>query len=197
MVKAKPNQKIHVDKLQNAFDKLEQLESKPVEELTLRESIYFLRDKLNSALKKGYSYDDLSSILAEQDILVSAATLKLYLAPKRKKSSSRKKSNESSPASITKSSSKTSTNVTSSEEELGTGYSQDEINRMKKKKNSQSEQAVHLNSTTEILSSSSASQKTKPLAQPKSQSIGNKSTTTKAKVMSGSDDDLKSEFNDF
>ena len=41
MVKTKPNQKIHVDKLQTALDKLSQLESKPVVELTLRESIYF------------------------------------------------------------------------------------------------------------------------------------------------------------
>ncbi|NJO99169.1 MAG: hypothetical protein HC764_26890 [Pleurocapsa sp. CRU_1_2] len=41
MVKAKPNQKIHVNKLQTALDKLEQLSNKPVEEFTLRESIYF------------------------------------------------------------------------------------------------------------------------------------------------------------
>ena len=97
MVKAKPNQKIHVDKLAGALDKLDQLESKPVEELTLRESIYFLRGKLNSALKKGYSYQDLSEILAEQEILVSAATLKLYLteASKSKKSSSRNKKSKS------------------------------------------------------------------------------------------------------
>ena len=68
MVKAKPNQKIHVDKLTTALNKLEQLDTKPKSELTLRESIYFLRDKLKSALKKGYSYEDLSEILAEQEI---------------------------------------------------------------------------------------------------------------------------------
>ena len=104
MVKAKPNQKIHVDKLTSALDKLDQLESKPKEELTLRESIYFLRGKLNSALKKGYNYEDLSEILAEQEILVSAATLKLYLTEgsKSKKSSSRKKKSKSS-SSLTKS----------------------------------------------------------------------------------------------
>lgn len=195
MVKAKPKQKIHVDKLQNAFDKLEKLESKPVEELTLRESIFFLRDKLNGALKKGYSYDDLSEILAEQDILVSAATLKLYLAPKRKKSSSRKKSHESSPVSITKSDSETSINVTSSEESLATGLNDPELNRIKEKKNL--EQPVNLNSTASTKSSSASSQEVKPLVQAKSQLIGNKSSATKTKVLSSSDDDLRSEFNDF
>ncbi len=53
-------------------------------ELTLRESIYLLRDKLRSALKKGYSYEDLSEILEAQGILVSAATLKQYLTESKK-----------------------------------------------------------------------------------------------------------------
>jgi hypothetical protein len=203
MVKAKPNQKIHVDKLSTALDKLEQLESKPVEELTLRESIYFLRGKLNSALKKGYSYDDLSEILAEQEILVSAATLKLYLTEGGKKSASRKKKGKFS----SKLSPKASTNVTDSKEELGTGNSKSEINSIKG--STDSEQAVNLkvshgeshspcettllNSTTRTKSSSSASNKVKT----KSQSTGSKSNATKTKVGSGSDDDLSSEFNSF
>jgi hypothetical protein len=52
---AKPNQKIHVDKLQATLEKLEQLDVKQKSELTLRESIYLLRDKLRAGLKKGYS----------------------------------------------------------------------------------------------------------------------------------------------
>ena len=52
MVRTKPGQKIHVDTLQTALSKLEQLETKPKSELNLRESIFFLKDKLNSALKK-------------------------------------------------------------------------------------------------------------------------------------------------
>lgn len=202
MVKAKPNQKIHVDKLSSALDKLDQLESKPKEELTLRESIYFLRDKLNSALKKGYNYEDLSEILAEQEIIVSAATLKLYLTEgsKSKKSSARIKKSKS--ASISKPSSQSnsesvtselSTNVTDSKEELGTGYSADEINSMKDSTNS--ERAVNLNSTTGTKSSTANSNKAK--AKPKSQSSGNKSSSTKTNVLSGSDDDLSSEFNSF
>jgi hypothetical protein len=84
MASAKPNQKIHVDKLQATLEKLEQLEKKQQEELTLRESIYLLRDKLRGALKKGYSYQDLSEILEQQGILVSAATLKQYLTESNK-----------------------------------------------------------------------------------------------------------------
>ena len=64
MVRTKPGQKIHVDTLQTTWEKLEQLETKPKSELNLRESILFLKDKLNSALKKGYSYQDLSEILS-------------------------------------------------------------------------------------------------------------------------------------
>ena len=199
MVKAKPNQKIHIDLLATALDKLDQLESKPKEELTLRESIYFLRGKLNSALKKGYTYEDLSEILAEQEILVSAATLKLYLTQSgksKKSSSSRRKKSKSSSASTSKSTrqsnDKLSTNVTDSKEELGTSYSSHEINTMKD--STDSEQAVKSNSATRTKLSSSASNK----AKAKSQSTGNnKSSSTKAKVLSGRSDDLESEFNDF
>ncbi|HEY9772148.1 MAG TPA: hypothetical protein V6C71_27190 [Coleofasciculaceae cyanobacterium] len=195
MVKAKPNQKFHIDKLNTALNKLDQLEFKPVEELTLRESIYFLRGKLNSALKKGYTYEDLSEILAEQEILVSATTLKLYLTEGSKKSSSRKRKSKSSSASSSRSTpqsnSKLSTNVTDSKEELGTGNSDAEINSIKG--STDSEQAVNLNSTTRTKSSSSVSNK----AKTKSQSIGNKSSLTKTKILSGSNDDLESEFNSF
>ena len=167
MTKAKPNQKIHVDKLQSALDKLEQLEDKPVEELTLRESIYFLRDKLNSALKKGYNYQDLSEILAQQDILISAATLKQYLTDIGKKSSNRKRSKSSKR--------KTSNNVNYSKENGNSSRSKNEINRIKE---------------TE---SSRKSQTTTATGQSKSK----KNTKTKPKVLSGFDDDLSDEFNQY
>lgn len=103
MATAKPNQKIHVDKLSATLEKLDSLDVKQKSELTLRESIYLLRDKLRSALKKGYSYEDLSEILESQGILVSAATLKQYLtesnkeAAKGKSRASRVKTKLSSP----------------------------------------------------------------------------------------------------
>ena len=79
MATAKPGQKISIDKLQTTLVELERLAEKPKEELSLRESIYFLRDKLRNALKKGYSYQDISNLLEQQEILISAATLKQYL----------------------------------------------------------------------------------------------------------------------
>jgi hypothetical protein len=80
MARIKTGQKIPLDKLQTTLSELEKLEEKAKEELSLRESIYFLREKLQSALKKGYSYKDLSEILAKQEIKISAATLKQYLS---------------------------------------------------------------------------------------------------------------------
>jgi hypothetical protein len=192
MVKAKPNQKIHVNQLTTALDKLDQLESKPVEELSLRESIYFLRGKLNSALKKGYSYEDLSSILAEQEILVSAATLKLYLTEnsksKNKKSSSRRTQSKSS----SKSTSVLSTNITDSKEELGTGNSDAGINRMKE--NMDSEQAVNLNPLNQTKSSRNMGKKVS--ANNQAIAKGSKNVT-KSRVLSGFDDDLSGDFNDY
>ena len=79
MATAKPGQKISIDKLQTTLVELERLAEKPKDELSLRESIYFLRDKLRNALKKGYSYQDLSDLLEQQEVLISAATLKQYL----------------------------------------------------------------------------------------------------------------------
>ncbi len=92
MASSKTVQKVHIDKLQATLVKLEQLEEKPKEELSVRESIYFLRDKLRSALKKGYSYQVLSEILEEQEILISAATLKQYLTESSKETAKSRRS---------------------------------------------------------------------------------------------------------
>lgn len=91
MVRTKPGQKVTREKLESTLSKLETLSEKPKSELSLRESIYFLREKLQSALKKGYSYQDLSEILEQQEIKVSAATLKQYLTEIEKEKRSRKR----------------------------------------------------------------------------------------------------------
>ncbi|MEM6611230.1 MAG: hypothetical protein AAF652_03065 [Cyanobacteria bacterium P01_C01_bin.72] len=176
MVRTKQGQKIHVDTLQTALEKLEQLETKPKSELNLRESIFFLKDKLNSALKKGYSYQDLSEILSGQEIMISAATLKQYLTEmSKKKSRSRKKKSKS--VSSSGSGLKTSTNITDSKEDNQSSNSQSGINRI--------EESDGLDSTD----SKSVKTKAKPKSKSKSQ--------TKAKVLSGFDDDLSSDFNSY
>jgi len=90
MASTKVNQKIPIDTVQVTLDKLDKLESKPKDELTLRESITLLSDKLHSALKKGYSYQDLAEILETQKILISATTLKQYLSEIDKEKRGRK-----------------------------------------------------------------------------------------------------------
>ena len=80
MVRTSPRQKSPIDKLQVTLASLEKLEEKDKEELSLPESVYFfMRVQLESALKKGYSYQNLSENLKTQKIKVSAATFKQYL----------------------------------------------------------------------------------------------------------------------
>jgi hypothetical protein len=133
---------------------LEQLSTKPKSELTLRESILFLKDKLTAALKKGYNYQDLSEILSEQDILVSAATLKLYLTDISKKSSSRKRKDKSSSIKTVKVSQKTSTSVTDPQEDENSSFEDVQTNRIGKEKlagNNQTKKATK--SKPKVLSS--------------------------------------------
>jgi hypothetical protein len=98
MASAKPNQKIDIDKLQVTLGELEKLEPKPKSSLTMRESIYFLREQLKSALKKGYSYQDLSELLEQQQIVISAATLKQYLTESNKEAAKGKRGGKSGGA---------------------------------------------------------------------------------------------------
>ncbi|MGL6342848.1 MAG: hypothetical protein ACRC80_27375 [Waterburya sp.] len=196
--KTKRNQKIHVDTLQTTSYKLGQLETKPKAELTLRESIYFLRDKLKSALRKGYSFQDLSEILANQEILISAATLKQYLTDIQKESSSRQrnksrqvKKGNSSEFSVKESSTSTSTstNITSSLDELSKDVLAVETNRIKEvqevvNKDSKSFSSVEPDSdNSQIQSVQSQSKHQKTLKK------------TKPKVLSGNYEDLSSHFN--
>jgi len=90
MASTKVNQKIHIDTIQDTLFKLDKLDAKPKDELTLRESITLLSDKLHSALKKGYSYQDLAELLEQQKIMITATTLKQYLGEIDKEKRGRK-----------------------------------------------------------------------------------------------------------
>lgn len=204
MVKTKANQKINIDKLQITFDKLEQLKEKPKSELTLRESIYFLRDKLHSALKKGYSYEDLSEILEEQDILISASTLKQYLTEISKESASRKKRNKSVKSN--KSNSFDKLDKTLSQAELDKGSLEDttlsdkkldEDNKEVQSDNGEGEVAI--NSKKDSASNSeqlSAISREKGEAN-KGSSLGRKLTKSQTKVLSKNNRDLSEDFNQY
>ena len=91
MTKTQRNQKIHVDTVSTTIAQLKQLEAKPKLELTLRETIAQMETELKNAIKKGYSYKELSEVLAKQKIMISAGTLKQYMSELNKSSSSRQK----------------------------------------------------------------------------------------------------------
>jgi len=58
---------------------LSQLPDKPKQEMSLREAINQMRDSIQVALVKGYTYYDLAAMLADKGIAISPATLKNYV----------------------------------------------------------------------------------------------------------------------
>lgn len=66
---------------------LEDLPEKPKEDLSLKEAVDRLRVSLQAALAKGYTYEDLSAMLTQKGIQISASTLKNYVPSGRRQSS--------------------------------------------------------------------------------------------------------------
>ena len=64
--------------------KLEQLPAKQKTELTPKEFILENSEQLDSALERGYDYDDLVALLKEDGIKLSKTTLRQYLNEARK-----------------------------------------------------------------------------------------------------------------
>ncbi len=197
MAKTKPNQKIHIDKLQATLTKLEQLEEKRTEELTLRSSIHFLRDKLKSALKKGYSYQDLSEILEQQGILISAATLKQYLTESNKQAAKGKRLASSGQAKGTSPKATAQAAVEGAEESVSESKeeSQESLSAVESKEN----QKVSTASDTARKQADDVnlSQDSSQAESGESQRRTRKPARGKPKILSSSDTDLSSEFNQY
>lgn len=64
--------------------KLEQLPEKKKTELTPKELIFENAEQLDSALERGYDYDDLVALLKDDGIKLSKTTLRQYLSEARK-----------------------------------------------------------------------------------------------------------------
>ncbi|MCU0524376.1 MAG: hypothetical protein MUF72_06080 [Elainella sp. Prado103] len=67
---------------------LQDLSAKPKEEMSLREAIDELREPIQGALAKGYSYEDIVEILGDRGIKTTAATVKRYISlgnPRKRK----------------------------------------------------------------------------------------------------------------
>jgi hypothetical protein len=69
---------------------LQELPEKPKEDLSLREAVSDLRTFIQAALAKGYTYDELATILSAKGIEISPSTLKNYV-PSGKRQASREK----------------------------------------------------------------------------------------------------------
>jgi hypothetical protein len=70
---------------------LNELETKPKENLSLREAIGELHESITDALNRGYSYEEVVEILATQGVTITVASLKRYLAAARKEVSDKPK----------------------------------------------------------------------------------------------------------
>lgn len=68
---------------------LRELPEKPKEKLSLREAVDQLQDQIKATLANGYSYDEVATMLTNQGIEISAATLKRYVPAGRNKSGKR------------------------------------------------------------------------------------------------------------
>ncbi len=196
MATAKPNQKIHVDKLSATLEKLDSLEQKQKSELTLRESIYLLRDKLRAALKKGYSYEDLSEILEAEGILVSAATLKQYLTETKKEVTKSKnrvsagKTGLNSPKALEKNIEEEPESITKNQEK-DSAVSEPELVEEK--------QSLNKADDTETLSKGEVNllEPNNQASSPDRQQDSKKSVRGKSKKLGSSNIDLSSEFNQY
>lgn len=65
---------------------LQDLPEKPRESLSLREAVSALEGSITAALDRGYSYDEVVNILANQGVDITVTSLKRYLAAARKES---------------------------------------------------------------------------------------------------------------
>ncbi|NJO41141.1 MAG: hypothetical protein HC769_02850 [Cyanobacteria bacterium CRU_2_1] len=66
--------------IEQASSTLRDLPEKPKDTWSLREAISLLHDSITTALDRGYNYDEVVGILADQGVEITAASLKRYLA---------------------------------------------------------------------------------------------------------------------
>jgi hypothetical protein len=63
---------------------LQELPEKPKDTWSLREAVSLLHDSITTALSRGYSHEEVSALLGEQGVSITASSLKRYLATARR-----------------------------------------------------------------------------------------------------------------
>ncbi|NJL55058.1 TraK family protein [bacterium] len=70
--------------IEQAMQSLQSLLEKPKEELAANEAFLFMRDTVQAALSKGYSYEEISERLRQQGVELSGSSLRYYMARVRR-----------------------------------------------------------------------------------------------------------------
>lgn len=84
-------ERISKDKIPSAIKALKELKSKELPDVPAKEAIRQMRRYIEGALKKNYTYDEISELLAGLDIHISGSRLKYLLGEVRKSTRTRKK----------------------------------------------------------------------------------------------------------
>lgn len=76
--------RVTAEQLEKAQKKIQELPIKDTSKTT-RDAIAILTKDIQSALKRGYTLEDISSLLKDAGILITTSTLKNYMGKKEKK----------------------------------------------------------------------------------------------------------------
>jgi len=91
MTPQQDTERISKDKIPSAIEALRGLDAKELPDVPAREAIRKMRRQIERVLKLGYTYDEVSEVLAGLDIHISGSRLKYLLGEVRKSTRSRKK----------------------------------------------------------------------------------------------------------
>ena len=84
-------ERISKDKIPSAIEALRGLDAKELPDVPAREAIRLMRRQIERVLKLGYTYDEVSEVLAGLDIHISGSRLKYLLVEVRKSTRTRNK----------------------------------------------------------------------------------------------------------
>ena len=91
MTPPQDTERISKDKIPEVIEALKSLDAKELPDVPAREAIRKMRRQIERVLKLGYTYDEVSEVLAGLDIHISGSRLKYLLGEVRKSTRTRKK----------------------------------------------------------------------------------------------------------
>ena len=91
MTPPQDTERISKDKIPEVIEALRGLDAKELPDVPAREAIRKMRRQIERVLKLGYTYDEVSEVLAGLDIHISGSRLKYLLGEVRKSTRTRKK----------------------------------------------------------------------------------------------------------